>query len=73
MDAEAAVFYEISLLNTPLHLLSDRILIDLFEFESKALWENRLCNSVKASVTNTDVFGSTVGITPISADALLLF
>lgn len=72
MTAEEGVVDKISLLSTPLHLLLDKGLIDLFEFASKTLWENRHCHSTKASVNYTDVFRSTNDFTHISADTFLI-
>lgn len=59
-------------LGTPLHLLWDKRLMNLFESASKTSWQNRICYSTKASVKVTNVFGLTVEIKPIFADILIL-
>lgn len=73
MTAKADIVNGITVLSTHLHWLSDKSLIDLFEFASKTPWQNRLCHSTKADVNYTDVFCSIVAITPISRDTLVLF
>lgn len=72
MSVESCVLDKTRLLRTPLHMMSDKSVIYLFDFVSNELRIDGICHLSNSCTDCTDDFCSTAGITPASTDTILL-
>lgn len=68
MSLESSVLDEIRILSTPLYLMSDKSIIELYEYASNESWITWLFPFSNFCVDRTNDFSSTVGTNLISAD-----